>query len=237
MRCVAALPDGAHFVVGLAVPTEVGCTASTAHVHAFRGREVNAVAVTPDGQHIIGGSWQVVQGVERRKQEPMSTAPSTPQRFAVAAMPDSQRFLSGWDNKVRVWLLNGTPENNFELHTASVSALAALPDNQHALSASLDNDIKLFNFDDGTILRTFTHHSDKVRSLALLPDGFRFVSGSYDDTACIVEHGLAFMPTTDRSELKAMIEGAEAELRLSQEKVRQGQERLRVLKQRVAPAK
>ena len=67
----------------------------------------------------------------------------------------------------------------------------ALPDNQHALSGSLDQTVKLFNVNDGTALRTFKHHTNEVTSLALLPDGLRFVSGSCDTTACIVEHGLA----------------------------------------------
>ena len=82
-------------------------------------------------------------------------------------------------------------ENTFELHTQYVIALVALPDNQHALSASRDNTVKLFNVNDGTVMRTFTHHRNCVKSLALLPDGLRFVSGSHDETACIVEHGLA----------------------------------------------
>ena len=72
-------------------------------------------------------------------------------------------------------------------------ALAALPDNQHALSGSWDNTVKLFNVNDGVILRTFRHHAfdSGLRCLALLPDGLRFVSGSYDDTSCIAYHGLA----------------------------------------------
>ena len=37
---------------------------------------------------------------------------------------------------VRVWLLDGTLENTFKLHTGGVDALVALPDNQHALSGS-----------------------------------------------------------------------------------------------------
>ena len=53
-------------------------------------------------------------------------------------MPDGQRILSGSDDTVRVWLLNGTLENTFELHTNAVSAVVALPDNQHALSGSGD---------------------------------------------------------------------------------------------------
>ena len=71
----------------------------------------------------------------------------------------------------------------------------ALPDNQHALSGASDATVKLFNVNDGAVLRTFYHHSNvytgAVTSLALLPDGLRFVSGSWDNTARIVEHGLA----------------------------------------------
>ena len=95
------------------------------------------------------------------------------------------------DNAVRVWLLDGTLENIFsELHTDHVNALVALPDNQHALSGSNDSNAKLFNVNDGAVLRTFTHHTSWVRCLALLPDGLRFVSGSYT-TAHIAYHGLA----------------------------------------------
>ena len=112
--------------------------------------------------------------------------------WAVAAMPDGQRILSGSnDHTVRVWLLNGTLVNTFELHTKCVSALVALPDNQHALSASWDKTVKLFNVDDGAVLRTFKQHTREVYCLALLPDGLRFVSGSEDKTARIAYHGLA----------------------------------------------
>ena len=112
--------------------------------------------------------------------------------YAVAAMPDGQRFLSGGDDKtVRVWLLDGTLKVTFELHTQVVNALVALPDNQHALSGAEDNTVKLFNVNDGAVLRTFRHHTNWVFSLALLPDGLRFVTASAEDTACIVYHGLA----------------------------------------------
>ena len=109
--------------------------------------------------------------------------------FAVAAMPDGQRILGGSYKEVRVWLLDGTLENTFELHNHYVMALVALPDNQHALSGSDDNTVKLFNVNDGAVLRTFKHHTDMVLCLALLPDGLRFVSGSKDKTARIIEIG------------------------------------------------
>ena len=62
--------------------------------------------------------------------------------------------------------------------------------NKHALSGSADKTVKLFNVNDGAVLRTFKHHTRTVTSLALLPDGLRFVSGSDDQTARIAYHGL-----------------------------------------------
>ena len=93
-------------------------------------------------------------------------------------------------------LLDGPLKTSIALHGGWVHALVALPDNQHALSGSDDNTIKLFNVNDGAVLRTFRHHpglvySARVNCLALLPDGRRFISGSQDNTVCIVEHGLA----------------------------------------------
>ena len=70
MRVVcAALPDGVHFVVGLYRSHDVRLYhVDGTLVHTFEERWVNAVAVTPDGQHIISGSWTSRQGVERRQQ-------------------------------------------------------------------------------------------------------------------------------------------------------------------------
>ena len=69
--------------------------------------------------------------------------------------------------------------------------LALLPDGLRFVSCSYDKTVKLFNVNDGAVLRTFKHHTDSVAFLALLPDGLRFVSGSHDTTARIAYHGLA----------------------------------------------
>jgi WD40 repeat protein len=197
--CVAALPDGVHFVVGLGNGPNKGEVrlyhVDGTLVHTFTGhsKAVWAVTVTPDGQHIISGAgdklvkvWSVAS-----KSLVSTCAGHSGSVNAVAAMPDGQRILSGSWREVRVWLLNGTLENTFNLHAGWVSALVALPDNQHALSGSWDKTVKLFNVNDGTVLRTFKHHTQQVFCLALLPDGLRFVSGSYDKTARILYHGLA----------------------------------------------
>ena len=195
--CAAAMPDGEHFVVGGQLPHDINLYhVDGTLVHTFKGHteSVKAVAVTPDGQHIISGSrdkllnvWSVASKIL------VSTcAGHTRCVDAVAAMPDGQRILSGSEDKtVRVWLLDGTLKKTFKLHSNEVTAVVALPDNQHALSGSQDFLVKLFNVDDGNVLRTFRHHTHWVMSLALMPDGRRFVSGSADNTALILETGLA----------------------------------------------
>ena len=200
---VAALPDGVHFVVGTGGdtpyphPNEVRLYhVDGTLVHTFRGHTaaVWAVAVTPDGQHIISGSYDKLVKVwsVATKREVATCIGHAGEVFAVAPMPNSKRFLSGSaDRTVRVWNLDDTSQNTFKLHNHMVRALVALPDNQHALSGSADNSVKLFNVKDGAVLRTFRHRTNDVRSLALLPDGLRFVHGSQDNTARIAYHGLA----------------------------------------------
>ena len=194
--CVAALPDGVHFVVGLGNNEVRLYHVDGTLVHTFKGHTdwVRAVAVTPDGQHIISGSFdELVKVWSVATKSLVSTCRGHRYCvYAVAAMPDGQRILSGsMDDTVGVWLLDGTLESSFKLHAASVTALVALPDNQHALSASYTSTVKLFNVNDGAVLRTFTHRTGPVYCIALLPDGLRFVTGSDDATARIVYHGLA----------------------------------------------
>ena len=179
-----------HFVVG--GWQGPACTTSTAP-RPEHTSSVNALAATSDGQHIISGGYDTLVKVWNVASGSLVSTCEGPAGLvrAVAAMPDGKRILSGSDGgAVRVWLLDGTHQNTFEgLHAQTVLALVALPDNRHALSGG--NDIKLFNVNDGGVLRTFKHHTNTVSSLALMPDGLRFVSASYDRTARIVEHGLA----------------------------------------------
>ena len=97
-------------------------------IHTFKGHTdyVNAVAVTPDGQHIISGSGDRLVKVWSVATKSLVSTCRRAHRLvdeeyviAVAAMPDGQRILSGGvDKTVRVWLLNGTHQNTFELHTS-----------------------------------------------------------------------------------------------------------------------
>ena len=101
VHCVAALPDGVHFVAGLGHPS---CEVRLYHVdgtlvHTFEGHDhlVLAVAVTPDGQHIVSGSrdkllkvWNVAS-----RSHVSTCNQHAGGVYAVAAMPDGKRILSG----------------------------------------------------------------------------------------------------------------------------------------------
>ena len=198
LYCVAALPDGVHFVVGLGAGVgEVRLYhVDGTLVHTFEGhdRSVNALAVTRDGQHIISGSSDTLVKVwSVATKSLVSTCEGhTNGVLAVAAMPDGQRILSGSVDGPSACGSSMAPSRTPSgCTTGWVRALVALPDNQHALSSDHDGTVKLFNVNDGAVLRTFRHTSQTVRSLALLPDGLRFVSASYDKTARIAYHGLA----------------------------------------------
>ena len=79
-----------------------------------------------------------------------------------------------------MWLLDGTLKNTFNPHADYVMALVAA--RPRTRSRALHATVKLFNVNDGAVLRTFTHLARGVY-LAMLPDGLRFVSGSDDGTA------------------------------------------------------
>ena len=152
------------------------------HLQGAHRQSVRAVAVTPDGQHIISGSkvdeWLVKVWSVATKSLVSTCAGHTGSVAAVAAMPDGQRILSGaTDKTVRVCRLDGTLENTFsELHTGYVTALVALPDNQHALSGGRHHRQALQRQRRRRPAHLHAPHTP-VTSLALLPDGLRFVSG------------------------------------------------------------
>ena len=203
VRSVLAMPDGEHFVVGLSGGDIRLYHVDGTFVLTFTGHDaiVYDLVLMPDGQQIISGSMdRLVMVWNVATESHVSTCEGHSDYVrAVAAMPDGHRILSAADDEtVRVWLLDGTLKNTFMPHAGPSSpasvmlALVALPDNQHALSSSsADHSVKLFNVNDGAVLRNFTHHTSFVECLALLPDGLRFVSGSSDGDVCIVEHGLA----------------------------------------------
>ena len=97
--CIAALPDGVHFVVGTYEKVKLYHVDGTL-VHTFEGHTnyaVYSVAVTRDGQHIISGAADKLVKVWSVATKSLVSTCEGHTSFvnAVAAMPDGQRILSG----------------------------------------------------------------------------------------------------------------------------------------------
>ncbi len=65
-------------------------------------------------------------------------------------------------------------------HTDSVGDVAVTPDSTHAISASGDHTIKVWNLDTGACEATLEGHRFGVNAIAVSPDGSRIVSGASD---------------------------------------------------------
>jgi WD40 repeat protein len=177
-------------------------------VRRFAGHDdgVLSVAVTPDGQYVVSGSWdktvrlwELATGKEVRRFTGHEGSVTS-----VAVTPDGKCVVSGsWDKTVRVWeLATGKEVRRFTGHQDWVNSVAVTPDGQHVVSGSGDNTLRLWEPDilvvclrgsvDKTVrlwelatgkeVRRFTGHQDWVNSVAVTPDGKYVVSGSGDNT-------------------------------------------------------
>ena len=67
-------------------------------------------------------------------------------------------------------------------HADWVTAVAVTPDGRHAVSASWDRTLKVWDLASGAELRTLAGHADWVMAVAVTPDGRHAVSASEDRT-------------------------------------------------------
>ena len=152
---VAALPDGMHFVVS-----------RLRHSRARSGCTSTARSSTPSRAHRRGGRGGDGRPAHHRRRERQlvkvwSVATKSLESTWKGGTPlrgggDARRpaLLSGSGDQTIVWRLNGALENTFKLHTGTVFALVALPDNQHALRLARQHRQALQRH-DGAVLRTF----------------------------------------------------------------------------------
>ena len=175
---------------------------------------INEIAVTPDGTHIVTGdsygrvkAWKVdtleCVGANKLFWQGVAT---------LAAMPDSKRFLASSGHNppdhphgtVELFAVERCARLRtfLDLQPGISTALLALPDNRHALSA--EEEIKLFDVETGEVLRTFPAAAipaaavddidyidvKDVLGLVSLPDTLRFVSVTRHGVLSTYAHGL-----------------------------------------------
>jgi len=151
------------------------------------GGPVRAVALSPDGNSAISGSfdtsairWSMQRGAAEQVLRFHESAVN-----AVAFIGNDRQASGGEDGKIAVWK-NGSPlpERTFEGHTAPIVSLAVSPDGTMIASASWDRTVRLWPLGGGEP-RTLDGHDQNVNGVVFLRDGRFLVSAAYDATVRI----------------------------------------------------
>ncbi len=143
---------------------------------------VSSVAMTPDGQLALTGSWdKTIQLWNTAKGLSLAVFSQADSVYAVALTPDGKRALAGGaDKAITMWDLK-TDQKLWTLpnFAKAVQALAVSPDGRFGLTAN-DNSVYLFKVQTGEVVKWFDGHSQWVRSVAFSADGKKAVSGGSD---------------------------------------------------------
>ena len=144
---------------------------------------VSAIAVTPNGKHLVSGSLDdsvIVWNLETGEQI-FTFIGHSEWVNAIAISPDGKRVISGSSDKtIKVWDINlGKEFFTLEGHTDSVVSVAVTPDCKRIISGSWDNTIKIWDLENVKELNTLEAHTNRVKFVVITPDGkFLISSGS-----------------------------------------------------------
>jgi WD40 repeat protein len=149
-------------------------------------REITSVAVSPDGQRALTGSydetiklWDISSG-----QLLKSYSVHSSHIASVAFSPDGKLFISGDENgALKLWAIQeSAPRLTCPAHDLGVTSVAFSPDGHSALSGGNDNNLKLWDLVACKPVKTFVGHSLPINAIAISPDGKMAVSAANEGT-------------------------------------------------------
>jgi WD40 repeat protein/tRNA A-37 threonylcarbamoyl transferase component Bud32 len=162
---------------------------SSALHQSFTGHSdtVWSVALSPDGNTVIGGSYdRTINLWDKETGELIRTLSGHSDAVrSVAVRPDGKILASGSsDNTIRLWdIETGELIRTLSGHSGPVWSIAISNDGETLASGSYDGTVRIWNLQTGELIHTLPEHYDSVWSVAISPDGRTLVSGSYDGTA------------------------------------------------------
>tara|TARA_B100000029_G_scaffold475042_1_gene517989 strand:+ start:1021 stop:2043 length:1023 start_codon:yes stop_codon:yes gene_type:complete len=92
----------------------------------------------------------------------------------------SQVITAGYDGRLVWWetaAKTPKPLRSIEAHKGWVRAVAVSPDGKLLASVGNDKLVKLWNVEDGTLVRSMSGHEHHIYNVAFHPDGTRLVTG------------------------------------------------------------
>ncbi len=149
---------------------------------AGHGGPVRALAVSPDGDRLLSGSfdtaairWSLKTDTAEQVLRYHADAVN-----AVAFLKDGRMVTAGADARIAVWTAGRQqPDRVLEGHVGPIVALAVSPDGSLLASASWDRTVRLWSLSDGAS-GVLEGHSQNVNGVAFTPDGRSLVSVGYD---------------------------------------------------------
>ncbi|MEH2291729.1 WD40 repeat domain-containing protein [Nostoc sp.] len=144
---------------------------------------IACVAISPDNQILVGGSWQKIWVWNLQTGELLRTIDAHSHWvLSVAINRDGNTLVSSSaDTTIKVWdLSKGSLIREINAHSNWVNAAEITPDGKTLVSASADKTIKVWDLNTGKLQHTLKNHSGSVLSLAISPDGKFIASGSTD---------------------------------------------------------
>ena len=198
--------------LALVVP---GASSALAQLRGHGG-PVRTLAISPDGQNAISGSfdstairWSLARNAAEQVLRFHADAVN-----AVVLLKDGRAATAGADGRIAIWSAGKTqPDIVFEGHTAPIVALAVSPDHATLASASWDHTVRLWPLAGGAP-RVLEGHTQNVNGVAFAPDGRTLVSVSYDLSVRIWPLAGTASPTivTLPSPLNAVATGSNGEI-------------------------
>ncbi|AFZ13744.1 WD40 repeat-containing protein [Crinalium epipsammum PCC 9333] len=146
---------------------------------------ISCVAISPDDQTIVGGSWKTIRLWNLKTGELINSFEAHSHWIlSVAISPDGNILATASaDQTIKLWnLKTGKLLHTLTKHSSWVLSVAISPDGKTLVSGSADKSIKLWDLNTGKFLRNLKEHSGAVCSIAISSDGETIVSGSTDQT-------------------------------------------------------
>jgi cytochrome c len=193
----------------------LGMSAAFAQLRGHGG-PVRALAISPDGQSAISGSFDstaIRWSLSRNSAEQVLRFHADAVNAAVW-LGDGRVATAGADGRIAIWRVGkAEPDTVLEGHTAPIVSLAASPDGATLASASWDQTVRLWPLKGGAP-RVLEGHIQSVNGVAFAPDGRTLVSVGYDQSLRIWPLSGAAPPAVVAmpSSLNAVSVGADGEI-------------------------
>jgi WD40 repeat protein len=156
------------------------------HIKTFEtGGEITAMAVSTDGQQIIGASSNRLLVIDPNSGTTKELHQNHVDRIAAVLFDtDSQHIYSASiDGSLRIWELETSTEiTEFQVDEAVIKALALLPDSRRLIIGLADATLQIWDLDSIHKIHTLTGHHGSVNAISVLPHNGSVLSASDDHT-------------------------------------------------------